>query len=98
MSENAQGLGKSAQYAFLSSLSVIFPRLISFVLRGSLIRYAGVELLGILFVRLELLSTSILFFSREALRKASTSERLFYKNYFERGKNSFYIPTEWIDL
>ena len=75
---NAQNLGNSAQYAFLSSLSVIFPRLISFVLRGSLIRYAGVELLGILFVRLELLSTSILFFSREALRRASTSEGVFY--------------------
>jgi hypothetical protein len=78
MTDNAKGLGETAQYAFISSGAVILPKLISFVLRGSLIRYAGLEILGILFVRLELLSTTILFFSREAIRRASISGRFFH--------------------
>ena len=70
---DGQNLGKSASFAILSAISVILPRIVSFILRGSLIRLVGMELLGVLFVRLELLSTTILFFSREALRKASVS-------------------------
>lgn len=74
MSKSSSNLGQSAQFAFLSSLSVIFPRIISFCLRGTLVRLAGLELLGLLFVRLELLSTTILFFSRESIRRASVGE------------------------
>lgn len=74
MSKSSSNLGQSAQYAFLSSLSVIFPRIVSFCLRGTLVRLAGLELLGLLFVRLELLSTTILFFSRESIRRASVGE------------------------
>ena len=41
--------------------------------RGLLIRQVGTEFLGIIFVRLELLSTSVLFFSREMIRRAISS-------------------------
>ena len=45
--------------------------------RGLLIRQVGTEFLGIIFVRLELLSTSVLFFSREMIRRAISSGIIF---------------------
>ena len=81
-------LGNSAQFAFVSSLSVILPRILSFFLKGILIRQVfrvfvgrvfkqtnrnvGAAFLGMIFVRLELLSTTILFCSRELLRRSVT--------------------------
>jgi len=66
-------LGSSTQYAIISSLSVVLPRILSFLFRGLLIRQVGTEFLGIIFVRLDLLSTSVLFFSREMIRRAISS-------------------------
>lgn len=73
-------LGSSTQYAIISSLSAVLPRILSFLFRGILIRHVGTEFLGIIFVRLELLSTSILFFSREMIRRAISSDSSFQKS------------------
>merc|ERR1711935_310568 len=70
-------LGSSTQFAFISSLSVILPRFLSFFLKGILIRNVGAAFLGLVFVRLELLSTTILFCSRELIRRSVTGEALF---------------------
>ena len=68
-----RGIIKTANFAFFSGISVIIPRALTLFLRLSLIRIVGFQVVNIFFVRLELLATSILYFSRGGIRKASRS-------------------------
>lgn len=65
--------GVAAQAASYNALFQMFFRILSFLANGLLIRLVAPEILGIVFIRLTLLYTTIQFLSREPLRKVCLS-------------------------
>ncbi|KAK8820295.1 hypothetical protein WA577_006361, partial [Blastocystis sp. JDR] len=64
-----QTLGRIAHSTGLNMISQVMIRLFSFLVNAIIIRFVSLNYIGIVNVRLTLLSTSILFLSREPMRK-----------------------------
>lgn len=69
-------LKSSLQNAALNIILQVSFRCITFVLNAFVIRYVSQEVIGIMYVRLLLLESTVLFLSREAFRKACLTKTM----------------------